>query len=360
MNTDYLQYAIPVFFVLIFIEAAYSNVKGLGFYNLRNSLSCLACGAFTTTVEVFTKGILLLAYAYLYEHHSIIQLPDESWLTWIAALIVFDFLWYWAHRISHEVNVVWGGHVPHHQSEEYNLTAGLRQGALQDLMYWPVYILMAPLGFSVEMFVAHMLINKFYGFWLHTQAIGKIPFIEGIIATPSAHRVHHGMNDIYIDKNYGGIFMLFDRLFGTYQAETTPVIYGVRKRFETYNPVAAHFEWLHVLWKDACLTNRYWDKIRIWFMPTGWRPEDVEKAYPRVRRDLSAYVKFDSQRKPYPVVKMLLIFMVFSGLAQLLLFSGDALTFVTKAVLAVVITLGFLWLGQVLDLSKSVTSKAGD
>lgn len=353
MNLDFVQYAVPAFFALIFIEAVYSHIKGLGLYNLRNSLSCLACGAFTTTVEVFSKALLLLAYVYISDHYSIITLPNDSWVTWVAALVVFDFLWYWAHRMSHEMNLIWGGHMPHHQSEEYNLTAGLRQGAFQDLLYWPIYILMAPLGFSVEMFVTHMLINKFYGFWLHTKTIGKIPIIEGIIATPSAHRVHHGMNDIYIDKNYGGIFMIFDRLFGTYQPEKSEVIYGVRKQFKTYNPISAHFEWIHALWKDACLTEDIWDKVRIWFMPTGWRPADVEKNNPTVRRDLTHYVKYDGDRRPYPVIKMLVIFTVFFGSAQFLLYSDDLLSWGGKAVLSGAIILGFLWLGRVLDRSMS-------
>ncbi|MGR6870729.1 sterol desaturase family protein [Pseudomonas sp. HK3] len=329
----------------------YSHVKGLGLYNLRNSLSCLACGAFTTTVEVFTKALLLLVYAYLFEHFAITKHPDDSWITWIAALVVFDFLWYWAHRVSHEMNILWGGHLPHHQSEEFNLTAGLRQGALQDVMYWPIYMLMAPLGFSPEMFITHMLINKFYGFWLHTRTINKIPLIEGILATPSAHRVHHGMNDIYIDKNYGGIFMVFDRIFGTYQAETCDVIYGVRKPCKTYNPISVHFEWLYCLWQDACLTKRYRDKIKIWFMPTGWRPKDIEQSQPRVKRDLSGYVKFDSHRPSYDTGKMLVIFAVFSTLAQCLLFAGDVLSWPVKILLAVSITIGFLWLGRVLDAS---------
>lgn len=358
MNLDYLQYAIPVFFGLIFIEAIYSHFKRLNLYNLRNSLSCLACGAFTTTLEVFTKSFLLYAYIFFYENTAIFKLPDDSWLTWVLALITFDFLWYWAHRISHEVNVIWGGHMPHHQSEEFNLTAGLRQGALQDFMYWPVYMLMAPLGFSPEMFVAHMLINKFYGFWLHTRTIDKIPFIEGILATPSAHRVHHGMNDIYIDKNYGGIFMIFDRMFGTYQAETCEVIYGVRKPFKTYNPISVHFEWFAELWRDACLTNRVTDKIKIWFMPTGWRPQEAEKLQPRIRRDLTHYVKFDGIREPYSITKMLIVFVTFSALAQWMLLNSDTLNWPAKISFGLIITLGFLWLGKVLDASMSNESNS--
>jgi len=357
MNSLYLQYAVPVFFILIFLEACYSHLKGLRLYNLRNSLSCLGCGVFTTTLELFVKVGLVALYAWVFENYSLMQLSDTSWVTWVCGLIIFDFLWYWAHRISHEVNVLWGGHVTHHQSEEFNLTAGLRQGALQDLMYWPLYLLMAIAGFSAEIFVAQLLINKFYGFWLHTRAIDKLPLIEGILGTPSAHRVHHGMNDHYIDKNHGGIFMVFDRMFGTYQAEDEAVMFGVRKRFASFNPVMAHFDWLHSLWCDARLTKNRWDKWRIWFMPTGWRPADVEKSYPRQRFSAERYEKFDAQPGQYSVRLALVVFILVSVVNQLLVLNTEPVSWLMKGVAALLITLGLLWMGRLLDESKRETDR---
>lgn len=351
MNIDYLKYAIPTFFLLIFIEALYSHFKDLKLYNLRNSLSCLACGLFTTSFEVFSKAAFAVTYIWVSEHFAFTHLPDNHWGTWVAALIIFDFIWYWAHRYSHEINLLWAGHVPHHHPEEFNLSTGLRQGALQDLMFWPLYITMAFMGFSVEMFFAHLLINKFYGFWLHTKAIDKIPLIEGILSTPSAHRAHHGMNDEYLDKNYGGIFMIFDRMFGTYQKEVNPVIFGVRKRYTNYNPVSAHFEWLHAMWQDAVRTKNYGDKFKIWFKPTGWRPADVAQKYPRVKFSAETYKKLDSPRKPYPVLPMLIIFNIVAT-ANLVLLFIPGLSMVMKLAIFAFITLGLLALGKVLNLSK--------
>lgn len=352
MSNLLLQYAIPVFFVLIFIEALYARVKGLQLYNLRNSLSCLGCGIFTTSLEVFTKAALLALYSWVYEHLAWVKLDDGSWVTWITGLLVFDFIWYWAHRISHEVNVLWGGHVPHHQSEEFNLTTGLRQGALQDLMYWPLYLLMAPLGYSADMFIAQLLINKFYGFWLHTRTIGQLPLVEGILSTPSAHRVHHGMNDRYINKNYGGILIVFDRLFGTYQKEDETVIFGVRKRYASYNPVWAHFDWLYSIGQDAMRAERGWDKIRIWFMPTGWRPRDVAEKYPRQKLSMAGYVKFDANPGKYPVSSVLALFLMLAVANQVMLFQSESLSWGTKGGLLVVLTLGLCWLGRLLNESK--------
>ena len=352
MQNIYIQYAIPAFFTLIFIEALYSHLKGLRLYNLRNSLSCLGCGMFTSTLEVFTKAGLLILYTWVYENYAWVRLDNNSWVTWVTALVVFDFIWYWAHRISHEVNVLWGGHAPHHQSEEFNLTAGLRQGALQDLMYWPLYMLMAPMGYSPEMFIAHVMINQFYGFWLHTRAIGRLPLVEGILSTPSAHRVHHGMNDKYLDKNHGGIFMLFDRMFGTYQAEEEEVIYGVRNRYNSYNPVWANFEWLASLWKDARMAGRWWDKIRIWFMPTGWRPEDVKAKAPKPTFSETQFLKFDAQPGNARILPALAVFLLLSGISQVLFIQAKTMNWQLKGILILLITVGLLWLGILLNKAK--------
>ncbi len=356
INIVLLQYAIPIFLALIFIEAMYSRHKDLGLYNLRNSLSCLGCGMFTTTVEVFIKAALVGLYVLVYENLSLTQLANDSWVTWVSGLIIFDFLWYWAHRKSHEINILWGGHVPHHQSEEFNLTAGLRQGALQDMMYWPFYLTMAVLGFSAEMFVAQLLINKFYGFWLHTRAIDKLPLIEGILGTPSAHRVHHGMNDKYIDKNHGGIFMLFDRMFGTYQAEEEDVIYGVRKRYISYSPVGAHFDWIHSIYKDARMADSWWDKCRIWFMPTGWRPEDVAAKDPREKFCRASYTKFDSDPGEYPIGLALIVFTVLGIGNHLLIIQSETLSWAEKGGISIIIIMGLVWLGRLLDESKRFTN----
>ena len=352
MQNVYIQYAIPAFLVLIFVEAMYAHLKGLRLYNLRNTLSCLGCGMFTSLLEVFIKAGLLMLYARVYENYAWTRLDNNSPVTWVTALVFFDFIWYWAHRISHEVNFLWGGHAPHHQSEEFNLSAGLRQGALQDLMYWPFYMLMAPAGYSPEMFIAHVMINKFYGFCLHTRAIGKLPLVEGILSTPSAHRVHHGMNDKYLDKNHGGIFIVFDRMFGTYQAEEEEVIYGVRSRYNSYNPVWAHFEWLASLWKDARLAGNWWDKIRIWFMPTGWRPEDVAEKFPKPGFSQSEFTKFDPWPGSSHTFRALAVFVMLAGINQVLFLNVEWMSWQMKGLLSLLTTMGLLWLGHLLNEAK--------
>jgi len=333
--------------------------RGLKF---KDALTSLGCGITTATLEVFIKAGLFSIYVLAYDNLALVKLDDNSWLTFICGLVIFDFIWYWAHRLSHEVNFLWGGHVPHQQSEEFNLTTALRQGALQDTMYWPLYMTMALMGFSLEMFVAQVMTNKFYGFWLHTRTIGKIPLVEGILSTPSAHRVHHGMNDIYLDKNHGGIFMIFDRIFGTYQEETEEVIFGVRKRYASFDPVRAHFDWLISLWNDARQTGSWRDKLRLWFMPTGWRPADLEKKMPRQELSLQNFTKFNSptslgsRRLTLVWAPPLSIFAMIAAASQVLTLPALSLGPTLNIGLALFTLVGLYGLGRLLNLQKPAAS----
>lgn len=340
MQNLYLQYAMPLLFLMVIAEALYSSIRGKGWYRLNDSLVNLGCGLFTLTFEVFAKVALIAIYIWVYQNFALTEWAINEWASWLAALLVYDFIYYWAHRLSHEINFMWGGHVPHHQSEEYNFAAALRQGALQDTFHWPLFLPMAVLGFSPELFIAQIMISKFTQFPLHTRAIGKIPFVEGILNTPSAHRVHHGINDAYIDKNHGGLLMLWDRLFGTYAAEEEEVVYGVRKPYHSYNAFWAHFDWLHLLWKDACNTRSWKDKIKLWFMPTGWRPDDVNEVRERV--DWKQLVKFDVPLNGARRWQAVTLFLLLTSLGNVLIYLHADLGWALKLGLAMLIGLG-LW-----------------
>ncbi|MFZ5604202.1 MAG: sterol desaturase family protein [Pseudomonadota bacterium] len=295
MHNQIIAWATPVFLLLIFAEWWYSRRHALQLYRLNDSLSSLGCGVFTLLVELFAKSALLVLFAWVSQHAGMFEFSSSSWITWVLFFFLFDFVYYWCHRWAHEINFMWGGHVPHHQSEEFNLTTALRQGALQDIFMWPIFLSLALLGCPADVFIVTMTISKLYQFWIHTRVIDKVPFIEGILNTPSAHRVHHGINDIYLDRNHGGTFMIWDRLFGTWQEETETPIYGVRKRYQSWNPVWAHFEWLWLLWQDALKSTDPRDLVRIWFKPTGWRPENVAQESPYPVPDLQHYRRFDSR-----------------------------------------------------------------
>lgn len=343
----FLSWAVPGFGVFIVLELVFVRFKRLDYYRWNDSLTSLGCGMFTTTFEFFLKVALLALYVLVYEHLSLFKIEDYTWLNWVAGIVAFDFVWYWAHRVSHEINFIWGSHETHHQPEEFNLSAGLRQGALQDLFYWPFYMGMAVLGFSAEMFVLHLMVNKSYGFLLHTKTVGRLPLVEGILSTPSAHRVHHGMNDLYLDKNHGGIFIFWDRLFGTYQEETEPVIFGVRQPYRSFDPVRSHFHWLLSLRRDAIATRSWKDKLRLWFMPTGWRPADVQHIPRGKLPDLDHFQPWRVESSRRVLVWSVVVFTILAGLHQALYASSFPPTVSVAVVL--VLFAGLHLVGRILD-----------
>lgn len=289
MQNSLLAYATPIFFLLIFLEAWWARRQHKQVFEFSDSLTSISCGIFTVTIELFAKALLLGLFILVEQRFGLFQWSEASWVTWVVFFLLLDFVYYWAHRWSHEINFLWGGHVPHHQSEQYNLTTALRQGAWQDISHWPLYLPLAVLGCPPSVFIILLTVSKLYQFWIHTRLIGKVPLIEGILNTPSAHRVHHGINDAYIDKNHGGTLMIWDRLFGTWQEEKEEVVYGVRKAFQSRNPITAHVDWLVTLWRDARLSGRWQDLFTIWFRPTGWRPPLAQQRDPRAPFSLQSF-----------------------------------------------------------------------
>lgn len=285
--------AIPFFFLLIALELAAEWYRKTQYYRLNDAISSLALGIVSRATDIAKKFIPFTIYALLVDHISIITLPDTPWV-WLLAFVLYDFCYYWTHRMSHEINLLWAAHVVHHSSEEYNLTTALRQTS-GGFFTWIFYIPLALLGIPWEIFVAVGALNLVYQFWVHTRHVPKLGWYENIFVTPSNHRVHHAQNQVYIDRNYGGVFILWDRMFGSFQEELEhePCIYGIRKPLASWNPVWANLHFYWQLFKDAWRTDSWKSKFVIWFKPTGWRPEDVALKYPMTPADLSKFKKFD-------------------------------------------------------------------
>jgi hypothetical protein len=197
--------------------------------------------------------------------------------------------------MGHEISILWASHAVHHQSEDYNLSTALRQTSTGFLFTWIFYLPLFLLGMPFEVFVTVNALDLIYQFWVHTQLIDKMGWVDRVLVTPSNHRVHHAQNEVYIDRNYGGILILWDRLFGTFQQELDdqPVIFGVRKPLANWNPFWANLQVYDYLWFDAVRTRRWRDKIGLWFRRTGWRPPDVAARYPKQNADLEQFQKFD-------------------------------------------------------------------
>ncbi len=292
-----LYFAIPLFIILIIVEMLVAYKKGVKINRAADMISSLSSGITNTTRDGIKFGFLIISYTWLVDQITIITL-NPVWLAILIAFITEDFAGYWVHRLNHRVNIFWNRHIIHHSSEEFNLSCALRQSISNNIKFSAIFMIPAALlGIPPVLFAIIGPIHLFLQFWYHTQLINTMGWLEKIIVTPSHHRVHHAINPEYIDKNYSQIFIIWDKLFGTFQQEINSVkpIYGTLKPANTWNPIIINFRHIIQLLKDAYYTENYFDKLKIWFMPTGWRPNDVEKKHP-ITTIVDPYkrVKFDT------------------------------------------------------------------
>ncbi|OOG40132.1 hypothetical protein B0E52_12210 [Rhodanobacter sp. C06] len=285
MNTQELiiTWATPVFFLLIGIELLVAKLRGHDAYAGNDAINSIGLGAISQLVAVFSKLLTIGIYAWCAQHLALFELPADSVPVWLGALLGYDLCYYWLHRMGHEVNILWAAHVVHHQSERYNLSTALRQTGSGALLGWIFYLPLAILGVPVEVFVVVALVDLLYQFWVHTEQIGRLGWFDRVFCSPSNHRAHHAVNDRYLDRNYGGILIVWDRLFGSFVEEDAaePPVYGTRAPLRSWNPLWANAE---VYWRtaqDAWHARRWRDKLLVWLKPPGWRPADVAARFPR-------------------------------------------------------------------------------
>ena len=239
MLPNLISYAIPVFFVAIILEAVVGARRRRA-YRLGCAVSDLDAGIASQVADVFLKGIGIGVYAAVYRYRLVTP-PEGTLWPWVVGIVGIDFLYYWWHRTSHVVNLFWAVHAVHHQSEDMNFAVALRQPAFEALTIIPFHLPLALVGVEPWIYVSCYAIDLIYQFWVHTELVRRQPSLEWVLNTPSAHRVHHGINAKYLDRNYGGIFLVWDRLFGTYQPEEEPPVYGVTHPLASFNPIWANF-----------------------------------------------------------------------------------------------------------------------
>jgi sterol desaturase/sphingolipid hydroxylase (fatty acid hydroxylase superfamily) len=318
---DFILYAVPFFFVLIAVELLADRLRGVSNYRVADAINSISTGVLSTTTGLLTKGLGLLSYAFALKHLALFELSADSVWTWVFAFVFYDFCYYWLHRMGHERNILWAAHSVHHQSEDYNLSTALRQTSTGFLLSWIFYLPMAVFGVPLLVFVSVAALNLLYQFWVHTRHIPKLGWFEWFFVTPSNHRAHHAQNALYMDRNYGGVFIIWDRLFGSFQEEddNEPVIFGVTTPLASWNPVWANVQFYAQLWADARRTESTRDKLRIWFMRTGWRPADVAARYPTNKPDLSQFRKFEVALDGRQQLYVLLQFCVYIALGSYLM-----------------------------------------
>lgn len=279
-----LLIALPSFMVLILIEILYGYRKKNLNYNLMDTISSLSAGATNIIKSLLGIGFAIISYPYIVAAIALVQL-EESMGLYLIAFVCIDLASYWNHRLNHSINIFWNRHVVHHSSEEFNLACALRQSISNNIIGFGALFLIPAALFGVPSKIIILLapLHLFAQFWYHTQHIGKLGWLEYVFVTPSQHRVHHAINEEYVDKNLSAIFCVWDRIFGTFQEEldAVPCIYGSLKPVQTWNPIVINFQHNWGLAKDAWRAKNWVDKFKLWFMPTGWRPEDVSNRFPR-------------------------------------------------------------------------------
>lgn len=282
-----LLIAMPAFLVLVLFEKWYAWKKGNDNVRTNDMISSLLSGVTNVTKDVLGLSVAIYGYGWMVNNWALYHI-EATWLTYLVAFIILDFAGYCVHRIQHEYNVFWNSHLIHHSSEEFNLACALRQSISSFIKIFAIFLLPAALlGVPEKVIAVVAPLHLFAQFWYHTIHINKMGWLEKIIVTPSHHRVHHAINPEYLDKNYSQIFIIWDKLFGTFQEELpgTPPVYGITRPVQTWNPVKINFQHLWLLLKDAWHTKSWKDKLRIWLMPTGWRPADVAEKFPVYKFD---------------------------------------------------------------------------
>jgi len=274
---NYIALAVPFFFVLIGIELWVARRrKRTDIYRVTDAINDLSCGITQQMVVLFASSTVIGVYVWGYEHRLVTW--ENKVAPWVIAFFGVDFLFYWWHRFSHENNFLWAGHVVHHQSEDYNLAVALRQAVATSFTTVPFYLTLSFLGVPPLIVAAQVSFSTLYQFWIHTQLIKKLPrVIEFVFNTPSHHRVHHAINPEYLDKNYGAILILWDRIFGTYEDENAEAVYGITRPLASFDPLWAQLHYWVELVQLTWQAPRWRDKFLVWWKgPTFW-PEGVPK-----------------------------------------------------------------------------------
>ncbi|MDC0030011.1 sterol desaturase family protein, partial [Pseudomonadota bacterium] len=273
---DYVPYAVPFFLLAILIELAYGIIKKNNTYRLNDAISSLFMGSLRSANKLIIMSFGGYIFYVIETHNGLWRMDASSPLVWIFAFVVYDFFYYWFHRMSHERQLFWASHVAHHQSEDYNLSTALRQTGTGAFVTWVFFIPVFLIGVPSYVFVSVASVNLIYQFWVHSEHIPKLGWYEKFFITPSNHRVHHAQNENYIDKNYGGVFIIWDRMFGTYKEEDheTP-IYGIRGKINTFNPIWANLHIYVKMINDIWHAQSWKEKFFVPFARTGWQPASL-------------------------------------------------------------------------------------
>ena len=339
-SSPLITYAIPFFMLLVGIEFVYGLIKKENNYRINDALASMSLGLISRFIPLLGLGFQYVVYTYVAEEFNLSLLNSTETWVWVTAFFMYDLCYYWMHRLHHEIKVFWATHVVHHHGEEFNLSTAMRQTSTGFLWKWIFFLPMFLVGIPPNVFVTVAGINLIYQFWVHTEHIGKLGVLEYIFITPSNHRIHHAQNDDYLDANYGGVFIIWDRIFGTYIDERDDLkpVYGTVKPLKTFNPLWANIEVFYQMVLDSYHTKKWKDKIRVWFSPPAWRPDDVKDKYPVDKNDLNNFEKYDPEITKTEKIFAFFQFTMINGLTILMLFNVDKFSYQEMAGVAILVS----------------------
>ncbi|MBT7608359.1 MAG: sterol desaturase family protein [Bacteriovoracaceae bacterium] len=340
----------PIALTLVIIELIYCRLKKKHYFNFQDSMASFYTAIGNQLINLIVAGLVILSYGYLYQYR-IITIEDNS-LSFVLLILSIDFLFYWFHRLGHTVNIFWAAHSPHHSAEEFNLAVALRASFTQRLFsfffFWPLTLI----GFNPEIIYIATGVHLILGYWHHTKVIPKLGWFEVLFNSPSHHRVHHGTNEEYLDKNYSEVLIIWDKLFGTFEEEQREVNYGILRHPESWGPMAINFHFWGLLWKDCLETKSYLNKFRLWFMPLGWRPPDVSFRPSIGPIEVGEKEKFStpmfSKTKPYLIGQL-----VIGLLAMVFVIHGSTpLNILEKIIMSILIWMMIIAWGGILEMKS--------
>lgn len=295
-NINFLAFAMPAFFLFVYLEYKLAQRKKRPeIFNYESSVSNISIGLAERLINLFIAASFYQLFYYIYEHYRIFDIPGNFWI-WIGLILATDFVWYWYHRLGHEVNFFWAAHIVHHHSEEFNLTAAARITTFQAIIRTGFWCILPFLGFHPKMVITMLLVHGAYSFFTHTQVIGRIKWLEYVFVTPSVHGVHHASDEKYLDKNYGDMFTFWDRMFGTFQEEEEKPKYGLTHPLKSYSFLWQHFHYyfeIYELWKRSKGFKARWNAV---FGSPAAMDQDIrpmlEKRFLQDKTDRSHRLKF--------------------------------------------------------------------
>ncbi|HEX2534576.1 MAG TPA: sterol desaturase family protein [Chitinophagaceae bacterium] len=275
MNWNWIALAVPFFGFLMAVEYFWSRRRGLPVHRLSESVANLNVGIAERLADLFTTGAFYQVFDAIYRKYALFDIPGNA-LTWIGLFLLTDLVWYWYHRFGHEVNLFWSAHVVHHQSEDYNFTVSARITVFQSAARGLFWCVLPLVGFPPGMITTMLLLHGAYPFFTHTQLVGRLGILEWILVTPSHHRVHHSSNPEYLDKNYGDVLIIWDKLFGTFAREERPPVYGLTQPLNSSSFLWQHFHFMLELAVAFRLARGWRERVRV----VLGRPDDID---PRIR-----------------------------------------------------------------------------